>query len=151
MSKTFYIQSIPDSWMFMMSAVVTIVTSALNLNNYADDLAFGEKKQCTPCYYYYSCHLSGFILIISSTENFLLLSLMQIVMHSSFLVSMTASGWRWIFTGSGSIEVLLLLGWLVFPGSYCGSRGLINDTDRDGDIHSATCRGDCAGLGELHA
>lgn len=37
----------------------------------------------------------------------------------------------------GSIEVLLLSGWLVFPGSCC-CRGLINDTDRDRVIHSVS-------------
>lgn len=43
--------------------------------------------------------------------------------------------------GRRSIEVLLVLGWLVFPGSYCCCRGLINDTvketDRDRVIYSA--------------
>lgn len=39
--------------------------------------------------------------------------------------------------GRGSIEVLLLWGWLVFPGSCCCCRGLINDTDRGRVIHSA--------------
>ena len=39
--------------------------------------------------------------------------------------------------GRGSIGVLLLCAWLVFPGSYCYCCFLINDTDRDRVIHSA--------------